>query len=466
MRTFSLMDRPLLLAIVICSLLGFMHVSPASAQGWSAGVTRVNITPEQPMWMAGYGARDHQSEGTIHPLWVKALALEDADGNRIVLVTSDLLGIPRQISNTIRDRLNEQLGLSRSQIILNSSHTHSGPVLENALYDVYPLDDQMREEIEAYSRNLEDQIVGLVEDAFDQLEPATVSTGNGVTRFAVNRRENESDELRSLTELQGPSDHSVPVIRVQNGDGDLMAVAFGYACHSTVLSLYKWSGDYGGFAQHVLEEDHPGAAALFFAGSGADQNPMPRRTVPLARQYGRELAAAVDRVLEEPMNELEPQIQTAYSEIDLKLNEPPTEQELATLAENADGWHHRWADRLLGEVREGADLRDEYPYPVQVWKLGDQGIISLGGEVVVDYTIELKRIFGQDLFVMAYSNDVMSYIPSVRILREGGYEAQSSQAVYGLPSTWTADIENRIIHEVISLAEDVGMEMPSEPVLD
>lgn len=464
------MDRSLLLVVLICGAIGFLQTPSALAQmsdgEWEAGVARVDITPEQPMWMAGYGARDHQSEGTIHELWVKALAVEDADGNRVVLVTSDLLGIPRKISNTIRDRLNDRLGLSRAQIILNSSHTHSGPVLENALYDVYPLDEAMKNEIEAYSRQLEDQVVNVVEDAFDQLEPATVSSGNGVTRFAVNRRENDSSELESLTELQGPSDHSVPVIRVQNTAGDLMAVAFGYACHSTVLSLYKWSGDYGGFAQKVLEEDHPGATALFFAGSGADQNPMPRRTVPLARQYGRELAAAVDRVLEEPMDELEPEVTTAYSEIDLQLNEPPSEKELAALAENADGWHHRWAERILGEAREGGDLREEYPYPVQIWKLGDQGIVSLGGEVVVDYTIELKRIFGQDLFVMGYSNDVMAYIPSVRILREGGYEAVRSQSVYGLPSTWTADIENRIIEEVLRLAEEVDMSMPSTPIID
>lgn len=458
------------LAILIAGLVGFIHTTPAPAQSaedeWRAGVARVDITPDQSMWMAGYSARDHASEGTIHELWVKALALEDADGNRAVLVTSDLLGIPRGISNAIRDRLNEQLDLSRAQIILNSSHTHSGPVLESSLYDVYPLDDEMRERIESYSRQLENQIVNVVEDAFNQLESATVSSGNGVARFAVNRRENDASKLKWLTELEGPSDHSVPVLCVQDENGDLLAVAFGYACHSTVLSLYEWSGDYSGFAQRVLEEDHPGAMALFFAGSGADQNPLPRRTVPLARQYGRELAAAVDRVLQEPMNELDPELGMAYSEIDLQLNEPPSEEELATLKENADGWHHRWASRILGKVRKGEELRDEYPYPVQIWQLGDQNIVALGGEVVVDYTIKLKRMFGADLFVMGYSNDVMAYIPSVRILREGGYEGSTSQAVYGLPSTWTADIENRIIQEIVRLSEEVGMEMRETPLID
>jgi hypothetical protein len=464
-------NRYIWLAVLICGLLGFFQVDPVGAQtsedqGWKAGVARVEITPDQPMWMAGYGFRDHASEGTLHELWVKALALEDADGNRAVLVTSDLLGIPRQISNTIRDRLSEQLGLSRAQIILNSSHTHSGPVLENALYDVYPLDDEMREQIANYSRELEDQTVALVEEAFAKVEPATVASGNGVTRFAVNRRENDSSELERLTELEGPSDHSVPVLRVQNEEGELMAAAFGYACHATVLGLYEWSGDYPGFAQKIFEEDHPEATALFFAGAGADQNPLPRRTVALARQYGRELAAAVDRVLEEPMNELEPRLTAAYSEIDLRLSDPASEEELASIADNDEGWQRRWAGRILQMIRQGEGVRDEYPYPVQVWTLGDQALVSLGGEVVVDYAVDLKNIFGQDLFVLAYSNDVMSYIPSVRVLREGGYEAVRSQSVYGLPSTWTADVESRIIREVIRLAGETGLQMPETPIVD
>lgn len=462
--------RSVVFTLFLTLLLGFLGEKSAHAvepdQLWKAGVARVDITPEQSMWMAGYAARDHGAKGMIHELWVKALALEDANGHRAVMVTSDLLGFPKKISDNIRDRLHKQLGLTRAQVLLNSSHTHSGPVLEQALYDVYPLGEKEKEKIEAYSRQLEDQVVALVEKAFGKLEPARLASGNGVTRFAVNRRENNSSELNRLTELQGPSDHSVPVLRVENKQGKLMAAVFGYACHSTVLSLYKWSGDYGGFAQQVLEEDHPGATALFFAGSGADQNPMPRRTVPLARQYGRELAAAVDRVLEEPMQNLKPRLTTAYSEIDLQLNAPPSKKELATLAENASGWHHRWATRMQGKVHNGEKLRSEYPYPVQVWQLGDQGLVALGGEVVVDYTIRLKRIFGQDLFVLGYSNDVMSYIPSVRILREGGYEGATSQAVYGLPSTWTADIEGRIIHEVIQLAKEAEVAMPKSSIIE
>jgi hypothetical protein len=99
---------------------------------------------------------------------------------------------------------------------------------------------------------------------------------------------------------------------------------------------------------------------------------------------------------------------------------------------------------------------------VQLWRLGDQAIAALGGEVVVDYAILLKQMLGPDLFVMAFCNDLMSYIPSVRVLREGGYEGETSQMEYHLPSKWQPDIESRVLTSVRQLAVKVGL-TASEP---
>jgi hypothetical protein len=452
-------------AVVMSTLLGlFIPESTWAAappdETWKAGVARVDITPEQSLWMAGYGSRDHPAEGTLHKLWAKALALEDANGRRAVLVTTDLLGLPGGISDHIRRRLKSKLGLSRAQVMLTSSHTHGGPVLQNALYDIYPLDKRKKAKIEAYSRSLEKKIVETVLEAFSNLRSARLASGTGVVRFAVNRRHNEAPKVVIPKAVEGPMLHSVPVLRVKGTGGQLMAVAFGYACHNTTLQGYKWSGDYAGFAQLELEEDHPGATALFFAGAGADQNPIPRRTVPLARQYGRELAAAVERVLSEPMRMLAPRLQTRYEEIDLKLTEPPTRQELQAVIEEEDGYQRRWARRMLAKRKRDEPFRRAYPYPIQVWRLGDQRIVALGGEVVAGYALRLKQLLGRDLMVVAYANDVMSYIPTRRVLRKGGYEGFYSQRVYGLPTRWAPSIENHIIRVtrqlVTSVSEDTS----------
>ncbi|MEQ9439242.1 MAG: neutral/alkaline non-lysosomal ceramidase N-terminal domain-containing protein [Cyclobacteriaceae bacterium] len=425
--------------------------------GWKAGTARVVITPNQSMWMAGYAARDHPSEGTLHDIYAKALALEDASGNRAVLVTADLASIPKHLSDHVRDRLEASYGLSRAQVLLNSSHTHTGPVLQNALSDIYPLDEPQLSLVEQYTTDLADQMVALVGEALEKLEPVRIYAQNGVARFQVNRRNNDEALLATQTELNGPNDYAVPVIKVVNEAGVVKAIAFGYACHPTVLSFYQWSGDYPGFTQIALEEQYPEATALFFQGAGADQNPLPRRTVALARQYGQTLAAAVERVMDEEMRELEPKLSTAYTEIDLSLNGPPSQEVLSKMVEEAPFYHKKWAERMLNNLRGGEPLPTSYPYPLQVWQLGDQAVFSLGGELVVEYAIQLKRIFGPNIFVLGYSNDVMAYIPSARILQEGGYEGASSQMVYGLPGTWGADTETRIIHGMVQLAGEVGV---------
>ena len=444
-------------SVIIISCIDTSAQNSSINYNWKAGVSSVKITPSEAMPMAGFASRTHSSEGMLHDIWAKALIIEDSKGKRAVMVSSDLLGFPKIMSDPIRDRIKAQYGLGRDQILLNSSHTHSGPVIGDALTDVYLLDNQQVASVINYSKKLEDQIVKLVGDAIKNMEPVELYSQNGVTRFQVNRRNNSANLLTQLTELQGPNDFAVPVLKAVTAKGDLKAIAFGYACHPTVLSGYDWSGDYPGFAQIELEKDHPGTTALFFQSSGADQNPLPRHTVPLAKQYGRELAAAVDRVLEEDMRKLPSNLITSYSELDLPLATSPTEAELTKIINSAGAaYQKRWAQRFLTKLKAGEKLITSYPYPVQVWSIGNLPLVSLGGELLVEYGIKIKQMLGEDTFVYGYSNDVMSYVPSSTVLKEGGYEGEAAHTVYGLPSKWQVGVESRILNEVIRLAEKNG----------
>ncbi len=403
--------------------------------------------------MAGYAARTEPSKGVLHDLWAKAIFMEDSLGNTALLVTTDLLGIPKDMSDQIRDAIHDEMGLSRSQIILSSSHTHSGPVLTNALRSIYPIDETQKAIIENYTDGLIVKITELAKKARKKAQPASVFSENGVVRFQVNRRNNDASKLTELTELEGPGDYAVPVIKVENQQGKIMAVVFGYACHPTVLSGYELSGDYPGLAQLELEKKYKGAVAMFFQGGGADQNPLPRRSVPLAKQYGMELAAAVERVLSEKMKPLRSHLITAYSEIDLPLNHPPSEKELEKIIYTSEGYIKAWAVDLQEKMKTGQPIPESYPYPVEFWQIGDQELISLGGELLSGYSIQLKKILGNDIFVMGYANDVMAYIPTKQVLFEGGYEGETSQMVYGMPATWKKGLEDKIIHQTVELVK-------------
>lgn len=445
--------------------INILSVQTSSSQdkeqaGWKAGIASVIITPEQSMWMAGFAHRTKPSEGKLHELWAKALVIEDATGKKAVLISSDLSGIPKSISDAIRNRLEKSFQFSRSEIIFNTSHTHSGPVLQDALLALYPLNEQQKEQIKAYTIKFEDQIHALVRKALSSMKPVNISSENGITRFTVNRRNNIETKIDAQTDLKGPSDYAVPVFRVTDKRGKILALAFGYACHNTVLQGYEWSGDYAGYAQITLEKSHPGATALFFQGCGGNQNALPRKSVPLARQYGQELALAVETVLEGEMRDLKPRLSTAYTEVSIEFENPPGKEELTQMVAKEASYIRNWALEMLRKYEKGETMLRTYPYPVQFWQLGDQSVVALGGEPVVEYAINLKKIFGPDLFVMGYSNDVMAYIPTVDIIREGGYEGHTSQMAFGLPAKWKESIEPTIMQEVMKLAKQIGVEQP------
>ena len=426
----------------------FACFSSLFADTWKAGIAKEKITPKDSVWMAGYASREHSADSILQDLWVKALALEDAEGKQALMITTDLLGLPKSLSDRVCEQLQRHLDLKRDQIMLTSSHTHTGPVLENSLYPAYPLNRERIILIEVYSQWLENRMVAVGMAAFKELKPAIVSSGSGFVRFGVNRRNNVEKELATYTTLDGPIDHSVPVITVQNMDSSYRGIVFGYACHATVLNSYEWSGDYPGFAQEAVEKAFPGATAMFVAGAGGDINPLPRRTVGLAKQYGQELAAAVQRVVTDTMLPLASKLSTNYETIELRYAKIPSKRRLKKIIADEDSrsYEVRWAEDLLKKFIADKQFPEIYPaYPFQSWRLGSQTLIAMGGEVCVEYAIRLKRLLGQETFVFAYANDVMGYIPSLRILKEGGYEGLHSMRIYNHPGIWAREIEEKIV---------------------
>ncbi|WDQ15713.1 neutral/alkaline non-lysosomal ceramidase N-terminal domain-containing protein [Rhodopirellula sp. P2] len=432
---------------------------------WKAGAAKIAITPDEPMWMAGYASRTHPADGKLTELWAKALVLEDQEGNRGVVLTLDLVGIDRALSQSICDALKQQHGLQRKQIVICTSHTHSGPVVGLNLAPLHHglLTDPQRKAIDDWVAAFQDQVIALVGEAIGKLAPSDVTWGSGTATFAVNRRENPEaavPQRRTEGQLQGPSDHDVPVLAVREANGNLTAVLFGYACHATTLSGYQWSGDYPGYAQMNLEEQHPGCVALFFAGCGADQNPLPRRTVELAQHYGRRLADAVETVLlTSEMHPVQGSLRTSYAEIDLPFDELPTREEIELNSRSENRYEVARAKMLLEQIDGGAPLLPTYPYPVSAWAVGDGPLLTtLGGEVVVDYALRLKsELTGVQTWVAGYANDVMAYVPSRRVLGEGGYEGGGAMVYYGLPTSWGPSIEKDIVQEVHRQVESLSI---------
>lgn len=429
------------------------------AADFKAGVARVLITPEGPIWLSGYASRTKPAEGKLTELWAKALAIEDPKGGRVVIVTTDLIGLPRVLAEEVAARVQKQHGLERARLLLNSSHTHTGPVVYPNLMTMYELDETQQRVVKEYARNLADKLVEVVGAALGNLAPAGLAFGQGTVGFAVNRREVTPNGIKLGVNPAGPVDHSVPVLRVTGADGTVKAVLFGYACHNTTLTgeHYKISGDYAGYAQMEVEKAQPGATAMFLMLCGGDQNPNPRSTEELAVKHGAALGTEVLRVLGEKLQPVRPPVRAAFQIVDLKFAHH-TRETFEKELQDANKWKVRRAQEMLKAYDERRPVR-QIPYPVQAIRFGsDLTLVALGGEVVVDYALRAKREFPKETLVVAgYSNDVMCYIPTLRVLREGGYEGETSMIYYGQPGPFNDEVEETIFRTIHQVLRRVGV---------
>lgn len=433
--------------------------APASFKSdWKVGVARVKITPEQSMWMAGYAARKKPSEGVAQELFAKALAVEDSTGRRVVIVTTDLIGIPRDLRKWMEEQVLAKYQLPRESLLLNASHTHCGPELRMQRVPVEGSAEEVEQRMQralSYMEQLKAKLVALVGDALKSLEPARLDYLQARCGFAMNRRRPTDSGVTNSPHSDGPVDHQVPVLRVTGGDGKVRALLFGYACHNTTLPFYFFCGDYAGFAQQYLEESRPGTTALFFMGCGGDQNPYPRGQIERAQQHGRTLATAVEAALETVPRPVRGTLRLAYDEIPLAFAPPPSREGLLARAEAGKEPEASHARRLLKQLETDGKIRDEYSYPIQVVAFGqDWLVVALAGETVIDYSLRIKReLAHRNVWVAGYSNDVFGYVPSRRVLEEGGYEAGGAMLWGSLPGPFAPDVEDRIMKRVLELTK-------------
>jgi hypothetical protein len=439
------------------------HAAAELASGWMAGAARVDTTPTAAVWMSGYASRSSPSQGVAHPLAAKALALADARGQKAVFVTCDIIGFSRAFTGRVAERVKEQFGLPRENLVLFASHCHSGPTLSDGSDRARtntPPREGMQNNID-YTRELENKIVALVGKALEKLEPARLSYGTSHAHFALNRREPTEKGIRLGKNPTGPTDETVPILQVQSAAGKPLAVLFGYACHNTTHrpNMMQIDPDFAGYAQDKIESDNPGAAALFVTGCAGDADPHPYGTLELARAHGEALGDAVKLLLARPllMKPVYGTLRSAFTEATIKFGGPTDRASYEKLLNDPNAGRKRHAQRMIEAIDAGRPIRTELPYTAQAFAIGDDlTLLALSGEVVVDYAIRLQESLGgagRTLWVAAYANDVMGYIPSVRVLHEGGYEAGESFYGSTYPTPWAEDVESIVIKAATSVAE-------------
>jgi hypothetical protein len=413
----------------------------AAESTYVVGVAAVDVTPNYPVRLNGFGFRRAESEGVTQRIWAKAMAIGTDDEKPVVLITLDNLGIRLPQTEEVARQLKEKAGIERDRLIITFTHTHTAPKVIGASDTIFqtPMPPEHQAHIDQYTKDLTEWLVKVSLDALAERKPSRLEWSVGEVKFAKNRR----------TE-GGPVDHSLPMLVVRSAQGGaIRAIYVTYACHCVTLSHNKISGDWAGYAQEAIEKKHLGAIAMVSIGCGSDANPNSGVTgdnIAAAAEQGGEIANEVERLLQGTLRPVSGEINTTYATIDLPLNQLPSRGQLEAAAAKGD----YNATYQLERLDRGEPLVAKIVYPVQVTSFGDSlAMVFLGGEVCVDYTLRLRNeVDASRVWIHGYSNDFGCYIPSERLLREGGYGGGAEINYFGLPTTLKAGLEDKIITEV------------------
>lgn len=432
--------------------------SPATA-GWA----EVNITPPVGIALGGRGGPETLAKKVLDPLCAQVLYLRDSKGAGFVLVSLDLISLPHDLSDRLRTVIAQELGVEWNLVVLNTSHTHSGPyMLRSLMAGVEPAP-----QIELdYFKMLEEKVTLATRAAAKAMWPVKVKVFEGKTQIGVNRRgTNNQGRIQMTPAPQKPFDERVWVLKLTPPNGQPPALVFSCACHPVIVYGYEYaaiSADFPGVARASLRESLGAKAHVqFVQGFAGDIRPriladLEKRRFRQSRpedlrQAGKDLAEAVRAALNTPGETLLPDIAGTGDRPFLPRDKAPNrevyeEMKAAALAKANQfrlGVSDYWLQRY--ETGEGFARGD-------AWSLGlirlaeNQWIVHAGGEPCVEWQPKIAQwLPSLKVVTWGYSQEARSYLPTEALLTEGGYEVlESNRARASTPAPFAPGIEKAV----------------------
>jgi len=415
-----------------------------------AGIAKVNITPPVGVPQAGFAARADVSQGVLDDLFAKTLVLDDGK-LKIVIVTCDLLGLDKDVVAEIRRLIEKRTDISKNNVMIACSHTHSGPAIKDPGYlEEKIIADFLPQWIEV----LPYKIAGAVKMASNELVEARVGVGKGSSDIGVNRRlKTDEGDITIGPNIQGITDPAVGLLRVDRADGSLLAVLVNYACHAVTLGPENlfFSADYPGYMMNILEKLWDGKTMVMFAnGTAGNINPRIRGDYIATKRIGGMLAGEVLKIIETtetnshislnmlrkfmhlPLKKF-PSLNKAKSQLQEKEQSLFKAEEKEVLKQDMSGprgeiMRAKYRVRVIEELQRLENEEDlkanRLATEIQALRINESAFVALPGEIFVEIGLAIKRRSPfEQIFVIGYANDInVSYVPTSESYEEGGYE--------------------------------------------
>ena len=438
--------RAIILIAASAIILSFFAFCPGllTRSPLKAGFAIAKITPPIGTALNGFGERDFDpagAQGVHDDLYVRALYLRQ--GRKEALIMGfDLLFFSREESDRFKAAIGNRIGLAPDETLLNTSHTHTGPKVGNWYYtDSDPL----------YLQKLERDVVAAALEAKQSAREITLWAGETRTRVPLARRRPLADgSVAFAPNPDGPVYDFLPFVLFKSRDGSPVCLLFSVACHPSTIKgdelAYFVSADFPGTAAPEIDKFLGKKAALFLQGAGGDAKASAigrdldqwrAGTWEDVAAVGRMIASEIQASYSAGLTKAQPDLQVSLREMRLPLAALPTKEILAAILENpesrAEGApvHLRvrrmWAEEQIALLDRGFGLRTEVPVLVQGIQLGrGLRIIAVEGELVAELGSLIRDFYGSGItFPLGYSNGAQMYLPTSRMIKEGGYEVES-----------------------------------------
>jgi neutral ceramidase len=414
-----------------------------------AGFARECITPALGTPMMGWVSRDRERgcQGVHDDLFVRAL-FASHEGEAVLIMGFDLCFLGRDDADRLKGAIGRHLGLAPRQILLNTSHTHDGPSVGSWGYQLYRPPDRR------YLQQLETAVVRAACQAADRAEEASLWAGLTRSRVPMNRRRpGANGTIAFAPNPEGPVCDLLPVCAFRDTAGRPLCLLFSISCHPSTVSSFEISRDYPGAAADLLEAHLGAPVTLFLQGCGGDAKPSiigegGERWRPGTWQdvaaTGAMLAREVEGVLDADLQEMVPRVFGCQLEMQWPLHSPPDRATLEALCLDQDEPELRrlWAESQLGVLQRGDALPTHMPITLHGVQLGEGlRLIGMEGEVVAELGLLMHSFYPNGITApLGYCNGTQAYLPTSRMLEEGGYEAESYWE-YGHPAPLARGIE-------------------------
>jgi hypothetical protein len=455
---------PGILFALICALgLGLTRAEETTGTSATAGWAEVEITPPLGIALGGRAGPQMPASQVLDPLYAQVLCLRDAKGNGLVLASFDLIGLPHDLSDRIRTCLVHELGVNWNLVVLNASHTHSGPyTLRSLMAGVGPAP-----QIEVdYFKALENRVVNAARAAGKAMQPVRVEVFQGTTDIGINRRgKNQAGRVAMLPDAKAPFDDQLWVMKLTPVNGGPPAVVFSCACHAVIAYGFAYSAisaDYPGVTRRCLREAlGPKAHAQFVQGFAGDIRPRVladleqgsfRASTPAdLERVGRNLSAAVLAAMKMPGQKLSLDIAGAGDRPFLPRGKVPAREIYDQMRTNAQAQSKaHWlsvADYWLKRYDSGEGFSRGDAWPLGLIRLADnQWVVYSAGEPCAEWRPKVAAWLAPLKVVpWGYCQEANTYLPTEALLPEGGYEVvDSNLARASSPAPFAPGIERAV----------------------